>query len=243
MSYSDGEIVERGGHRFRINYPADTDHEAPWEDGDGRAIVDADPTPRDRPKHPGERVLWKGRQHDRVLFDWAGSIAKAKAEGWGMGDEKLATWQRKELKLPTRGQIAEAAVQSEFDSFRAWLREEWWYVGVVVTHLKEEPHPMVDAAAPNDYDHALWGIESSDDEFLTATVNEFIEIHLEEIAEEEKDAKRAAEEQERRDTEARNALLKLYTCLRADFEGLKMRNTLHALEVLADRAGIEYPPK
>ena len=111
------EIQEHNGRQYRVRFFYDNDHEAPWEDGDGRGIVHAVSDHAD--KKPGWRLLYTNRG-DAWYLEWAGTIKKAKDEGWGLGDEKLAQLRATLGADPTPGQIRERAVQMEYDFFRAW---------------------------------------------------------------------------------------------------------------------------
>ncbi len=245
--YYDGDIVERGGHRFRINYPQDTDHEAPWEDGDGRGIV-SDITSRD--KRPGERVLFKDHHHNKRYFDWAGTIAKAKEEGWGLGEKKLAALEAKLGKPPTRGQIIETAVQSEFDHFRTWLNDDWYYVGIVVTLLSQDGegrYSDTEEYTPNDYGHAVWGFESNDPDLYMET-DSMIDAYVEELAKakikEDAERERAAQEEERHDMANHEAVVTLRNAiLWSHFTDEFKLDLQLALAYLAESAGTDYPPK
>ncbi len=239
--YYDGDIVEHEGFRFRINYPRDDDHEAPWDDGDGRGIV-SEPTIRN--KRPGERVLSKDHHHNRRYFDWAGTMAKAKEEGWGLGEKKLAALEAKLGKPPTRGQITEAAVQSEFDHFRKWLNDDWVYIGIVVTHI---PPGDSDEFIADDYEHAVWGFES-DDPGLFEETNGIIEMILDELKEAkvkaEAEAAQAALQEEQHDMANHDAVVILrQAILWSHFTDEFKLDLQLALAYLAESAGTDYPPK
>jgi hypothetical protein len=241
-TYYDGDIVERDGFRFRVNFPADTDHEAPWDDGDGRGIV-SDWTSRD--KHPGEVTLFTDRHGSKRYFDWSGTIAKAKLEGWGLGDEKHAALEAKLGQPPTRGQIIEASVRSEFDNFRKWLNDEWQYVGIVITHI---PAGDDEESAPNDYTHAVWGFDDSDDSYLSDEVDGMIDSFVVELTEakakEEAAAAQAAQEEERRDMANHEAVVALRNAiLWSHFTDEFKLDLQLALSTLAESAGTDYPPK
>ncbi len=141
-----------GDRQYRVRYLYDNDHEAPWDDGEGRGIV-TDWVSADRSnKKPGWRVLHVDRSSVRY-FDWAGTIAKAKAEGWGLGEKELAELTAKLGRAPTKGEIAEGAAQQEFDFFRAYCRDEWYYVGIEVTAI-------IDGEPDEDLQDTCWGFET-----------------------------------------------------------------------------------
>lgn len=238
--YYDGDIIIRGGYRFRVNYPRDDDAGPPWENSDQRGIV-SDWTTHD--KRPGERVLSTDRR-SRRFFDWAGTIAKAKEEGWGISEERRAAWEAKLGKPPTKGQIAEAAVQSEFDHFRSWCNNDWMYVGLVLTHIPEDEN---DNEVEMDYGHAVWGFGSSDEYLYTETDN-MIDQYVSELDEAKRaeDAARelAAQEEEARDMRNHDAVVALRNAiLWSHFTDEFKLDLQLALATLAESAGTDYPPK
>ncbi len=235
--YYDGDIVKRGGYRFRVNYPHDEDHEAPWDDGDGRGIVRE--LPYGENKKPGERIM-QTHNRDKWAFDWAGTIKKAKEEGWGV-DPALVTkygW--------TNAQMAEAATKAEFDLFRSWLKDEWHYVGIVITHLPEEDSDtLLPGYVPLDYGHAVWGFQNND-EYLTTETDNMIDSYVAEldnaaalvrIAEE-----LAALEKKQRDDETHTAIATLRSAIAwSHFTDEYKLSLRQAVTLLAGRAGVTEP--
>jgi hypothetical protein len=67
-------------------------------------------------KRAGERELGES-----YLYDWAGAMKKAKAEGWGP-----------RTPYRTATQAAEAAVQRDYDYLKAWCEDDWCNVSVEV---------------------------------------------------------------------------------------------------------------
>jgi hypothetical protein len=215
----DGEIIEQGGHRFRVNIERDDDNEPPWENSDGHGVV-SEWTTRD--KRPGERVLCSDR-HSKRYYDVHETMKIAKRDGWGLNEDAKAellkrlcgpkkVWQptgesvtdglrkregkwvvapvrRDDVPL-TAGEITAEAVRRDFEFLRGWCNDSWYYVGVIVTHL---PDPD-DDDEPIDYTHALWGIESNSDDYIEEVAYEHVEEILRELAEQDAaDAKEAAE--------------------------------------------------
>src|SRR5205085_1713235 len=94
-------------------------------------------------------------------FDWKGTIAKAKAEGWGLSDEEKAKMEARLGRPPTTKEITEATVEQNFEWMRRWCVGDWEYVGVIVTRLPDGEHDSVEP----DYSHSLWGIDSDSEEY------------------------------------------------------------------------------
>lgn len=130
----------------------DDSGDAPWENDDGVGEVsdwrDASS------KAPGERVLYQDRQRCR-FYDFAGTVARARAEGWG-----------EKRDGETAGQRAVAAVEADFKRLRDWCNDDWRYVGVAVTVSR------ADVQLTGPYDHAVWGIESDAGDYLRDTAND-----------------------------------------------------------------------
>jgi hypothetical protein len=162
----DGQIVEKGGLRFRINIEFDDDADAPWENDDGTGIV---PNWTVRDKRPGERILNTDHGSKR-FYDFAGTMEKARAEGWGLSPERIAQWTLKAGQAPTPSQIIEAAVEADFERLRRWCSEQWWYVGVIVTQIDENDEPK-----EPDYLHAIWCMESDDEAGHEEYANEYMD--------------------------------------------------------------------
>src|ERR1019366_6268021 len=110
-TYDDGEVVEKDGLRFRIDIKPDEDTGAPWDEGDGNGIVSEW---TNRAKKPGELILSSACRGSKHYYDWAGTIVKARNEGWGLSDVermKLSTGLGRD---PTPGEITVLAVQRDF---------------------------------------------------------------------------------------------------------------------------------
>jgi hypothetical protein len=195
----DGSIIEKGGHRFRVNIERDDDADPPWKREDGHGPV-SEWTRRD--KRPGEWVLSSDRGSKRY-YDAHEANEIAKRDSWGLGDddkaELLRRLRRQRVTVPsgtartarvileplaqpwsplTRGEIRAESVRKDFEFLRRWCNDQWWYVGVVVTHL---PDPE-DDDEPIDYGHALWGIESDSDDYIEEVAHQHIDDILSDIA-------------------------------------------------------------
>lgn len=137
----DGDTFEHDGRTFRVRFEHDSDHEAPWDDGDGRGIV-SEWTTRD--KCPGERVLHQDGRSKRY-FDFAGAVAKAREEGWNTAPYGKGT----------KGERAARAAEAEFEFLRLWCADQWEYVGVTVEQLGRDGAVI--------REDSLWGVETYKD--------------------------------------------------------------------------------
>lgn len=151
----DYETMEHKGHTFRVAFEFDQDNGPPWENDCGRGIVSdwrrASYTGRPA-KAPGERVLCTDRYSAR-FFDFAGTVAKARRDGWGLSASDLASLRDRLKREPTKGQIAHECVEREFEFLRQWCEDQWQYVGVIVTLLDS-------AGEETPYTDSLWGVET-----------------------------------------------------------------------------------
>ena len=129
----------------------DTDSGAPWEREEGHGPV-TDWVHRE--KKSGEILLCSDRIAKR-FYDFAGAMAIAKRDGWGLSDDALAALTRKLGHAPTKGQLAEAAVLADFHYLEGWANDRWHYVGVIVT-LRNPEGEEVET-------ESLWGVEDSGD--------------------------------------------------------------------------------
>ena len=146
------------GFSALLNITPDDDSGPPWKEFDGhgevRCVTHAYGIPEGwRHLHTNRFQVW--------IYNWAGALAQAKAEGWGTS--------RKLLPLPgnkrvTRAQVREAAVQADMDHMRGYLDGSWSYVGVVVK--------IRDADGVEVGEDSLWGVENSDVVWLKETVAE-----------------------------------------------------------------------
>ena len=129
----------------------DTDRGAPWEEDDGHGPV-TDWVHRE--KRAGEILLCSDRIAKR-FYDFAGAMAIAKRDGWGLSDDAFAALTRKLGHAPTKGQLAEAAVLADFRYLEGWANDRWHYVGVIVTLRNPEGEEVAN--------ESLWGVEDSGD--------------------------------------------------------------------------------
>lgn len=146
----DGDTFEHRGYTFRVRYPRDEDMGEPWKEHDGHGIV-SEWTRRE--KRPGERILIEDRG-SRRYYAVAASTRIARRDGWGCGEPSHTHL--------TRGDEIVCAVEQDYQHLRAWCQDEWHWIGVVVTLQDYEPEER----------ESVWGIESSEEQYLTETAYE-----------------------------------------------------------------------
>lgn len=124
---------------FEITYVFDEDSNAPWENSDCHGPVRKSGTRHSQyqssDKKPGERPLNNpDRNEYQFYYDWQSATQSARADGWNA----------EPYDAPNRVQ---RAVQADFEYLRAWVQNEWLYVGIVITDPEGKE---VDS---------LWGVE------------------------------------------------------------------------------------
>lgn len=127
----------------------------PWKDFDGHGVV-SEWTSRD--KRPGERVLTEDHESKR-FYDVEASMAVARKDGWGCGNHD---------RHPTKGERAACGVEQDFQRMRAWCRDEWEWIGVIVT--------LYDAEGEEVADSSCWGIESDSDYWADVAADLIMEL-------------------------------------------------------------------
>jgi len=144
------QTIELSGLTFRWDIEPDDISGAPWDNEDGHGIVSEW---TQRSKRPGERVLCEDGRSKR-FYDVAETMKIAKRDGWDAAPYG-----------GTPGERAARAVDRDFEYLRGWCNGDWEYVGVVVTLLDDEGEPTGET-------DSLWGIESSDAEYIQSTAQE-----------------------------------------------------------------------
>lgn len=156
------------GMTLRVDCEYDVDHEAPWEDGEGRGEV-SEWTTRD--KRSGERLLHSDRGNKRY-YDFASTLKIAKRDGWDAEPYHAA------FPGETRGQQAARAVEADFKFCRDWCEDRWHYIGVIVI--------LQDAEGLELGCDSLWGVESCGDywrEIATEMANAILASYIAESEE------------------------------------------------------------
>ena len=143
MEAFDRTVKEHNGHKIILEWFADYDHGAPWEEEDGHGKVRETRTPQE--KAPGEWVMHDNRGN-YWLYDFQGAVKTAKADGWGIGEDEEAKLAKALKRQPTANECAVRAVELDFAHLRGWLRDEWFWVGYVIKC--------------GEYEDSCWGFES-----------------------------------------------------------------------------------
>ncbi len=141
-----------GGLTARVTVEYDHYAGTPWDNEDGHGPVSEWTR---RGKRPGERVLCDDHGARRY-YDFADAVATARTDGWDAPPYGTGT----------PGQRAARAAEADFARLRAWCRDDWCYVGLVVTIYAED----VELATAS-----LWGIESdADADYFNETVADLL---------------------------------------------------------------------
>lgn len=148
---------EHEGHNFRAFIEFEDNPEPPWRRDEGTGIVFAG---HGAGKPAGAWVLHNGsRWQSTLYYDYAGTLKKARSDGWGLSACRQAALAERLGRKPTAREITAEAVRLDFERLRGWVNDEWCYVGVCVCLLDSEGSPVGDK-----YSAAVWGIESDDDD-------------------------------------------------------------------------------
>lgn len=143
----DGDTFTHEGMRFIVRFEHDADSGAPWDGCDGRGLVRKSTSPHydgKSDKRPGERPMNQpDRNEYQFYYDWRETLKIAKRDGWNT----------EPFDAPNP---AVRAVQADFDYLRAWLNDDWQYVGVVVQRIGADDEPIGESVS-------LWGVETCKD--------------------------------------------------------------------------------
>jgi len=152
-------IFSINGLSFQYFIEVDLDNECPWDRSDAHGTVRHVNTRNNGYrsfKAPGERVIHVDG-YDIWLYDFAGAMKKAKAQGWVADGVKPDMHPGKALEL---------AVNEDMKHLRGWLASEWHYVGVTVKLLDVNGNPV---EGPEE---SRWGIESYATECIQAEIQQ-----------------------------------------------------------------------
>lgn len=237
MTIHHRDVVERGGYRFRVDFEPDYDHAPPWEDGDGQGIVRE--LRYGETKRPGDRILHHSSDRRiKFAFDWQATIAKAKKEQWGLSDEAKATLERRLGRPPTTGEVVAQSVEQNFQWMRGFLRDEWEYVGIVITYIADGES---DEQEP-DYGHAVWGFDTDSDDYLQSEAESMIEAYVRELDKEKAENEAAEERAKNLDYGLGVAIGDLeYVINTSDLDHAQRVAFFDELAMLARAAGVKPP--
>ena len=151
----EGEL-DIDGFTVMYMFEYDTDSGPPWADEDvdlmRHGYLRADKKNNERPILTNQGEYW--------FFDWAAACKLARRDKWNTPP----------YNAPNQ---VERAVQNLFDYYKAYLNEEWHYVGITVW-LAEHPQ----------YEHAVWGFETYQDyhkEEVPRLAEELVHMYLDDL--------------------------------------------------------------
>ena len=150
------------GYIARV-YP-NHDHGNPWDEECGHISPEHFDSRADVPS--GWTVM---STHGRGYwaYNMSEALLKAAREKWGLDPssrEYKGIRVKDGHKKPTRSQIRYAAVKADARRMAEYINGDWHYVGVSVSREEEEEN----------YEHALWGIESDFDDYLHEVAEELM---------------------------------------------------------------------
>lgn len=165
----DGDEFTHAGRTFIVHIESEDDATPPWERADCHGPV-SEWTSRN--KLPGEWVLnsdgrGRARNGRSRFYDAEAATRIAKRDRWGIGDDARAALAAKLGREPTAGEVTAEAVRRDYEFLRGWCADEWHYVGVCVRHVSQDDGEK--------YTNALWGIESSEHEYIAEVAAELAE--------------------------------------------------------------------
>lgn len=181
------------GWTFKVEQVPDIDADPPWESDCGSVDVE-----RRRGHHSGDGYVKGAGEviihEDRGtvwVVDFAAEVKRARAEGWGLSPGKdaevrlnlvlsgLTAGQRATTTLAeakaladcltlTKGRKAVAAVLESMDRSARWMRNQWHYIGVVVS---------IDGAPDGwsfdpEETQSLWGVEDDATDHIAETAED-----------------------------------------------------------------------
>jgi hypothetical protein len=142
--------ITHDGVPFAVDIFRDSHSPEPWEMSDGHGPVRTAPRAE---KRPGERVLGPTGSRDWwYLYDFRAAVVTALKDGWRPVKQRAG--------IQTRRTLASDAVNEDYEYLRAWVQDEWHYVGVVVTHEESGAN------------YSTWGVESNDTAYLETVAHE-----------------------------------------------------------------------
>lgn len=176
----DTDTFEIKGIDVQVEYFDDPDMDPPWENDDGRGKVrktNSRHRDGDSDKRPGERPLNQPDRHAyQFHYDWKEATQRARKDGWNT----------EPYDAPCRVQ---RAVEADFQFIRAYLRQDWEYVGIVVKILDDDGAVIAEDSCLGFETHKDYHKESAK-EMAEALVDSYFEQQEEELA---ADIKEAAE--------------------------------------------------
>ena len=131
----DGDIFEKDGREYLVQFSRDDFHGAPWKECDGHGRIRESFNYYGTPeKRAGEIVIHSNRGN-HWIYDFAGTIKDARRDGWGLSADDLERLRADLGRAPTRREIVACAVRRDMEFCAAWLDNQWEYVVVNVSHV------------------------------------------------------------------------------------------------------------
>ncbi|AGH76586.1 hypothetical protein QT562_22025 [Xanthomonas citri pv. citri] len=132
--------IELHSLTFAVEKEHDHDAGTPWDREDGHGPVSG--WRHKRTKRPGELVLNQHSPMEVRFYDFAEACKIALRDGWGSRYAEPGMSKR---------QIAALAAREDYEHLKAWCRDGWGYIGVIVTLLDADGNKT-------DYSDELWGV-------------------------------------------------------------------------------------
>lgn len=149
------ETFELHGLTFAAFTASDDSMGPPWKEHDGHGSI-RETSSRDD-KRPGEVMLTERGRHGWA-YDVQGTLKIAARDGWGLNDESRDALTAKLGRAPTLREVRAEAVRLDCERMRAWLADEWRWVGVIVELQDTDDNGTGE-------DESLWGIESDSPDY------------------------------------------------------------------------------
>lgn len=152
-----GDTFTLHGRNFKFSCGYDDFPETPWEDDEHGLVSNW----LVRHKLPGEMILTTDGELNltteggaKRLYNLQKAVQIAMEEGWrSEGDEEL-----------TNNQRAYKAAMDQYNHYRTWCSDQWWYLYITVELLPRYDEEKVSCS--------LGGIESKDESYILEVVNE-----------------------------------------------------------------------
>jgi len=144
------------GLTFILSTEPDTYIRPPWEIGENCGVVTGWVLRDEFDLYRGDG--WRNlgaRRHETRFYNVAATRVKATAEGWGLSPDAAAALAARLDRTPTPAEVIEAAIDADFAFHAGWFRDEWHYVGVIVT-LADLPEARA----------RVWGVEDRAEDYI-----------------------------------------------------------------------------
>lgn len=134
------ETLEHDGLVFSVQTAPDYCIRAPWKEFDCHGQVRETKACQQRPgcdKSPGEVAVYSSR--GRVfLYDFQGTIKRARAEGWGLNPADIEKLTKRFGRPPSKREVVAESVLQDMERMRGWCEGRWGFVVLSVELLDVE---------------------------------------------------------------------------------------------------------